>query len=138
MRHSDMGYELHITRADHWSRNAGREISREEWIAIIDSDRELERDGILWTRHLGAVWITHPEVDALFHYWRGNIVVNNPDRLTIDKMIRIALRLEAEVQGKNGEIYAKEGRAPITRTRQRIRKLMHIFKDTSELVPGGR
>jgi hypothetical protein len=133
-----MGYELHITRAEHWSRNSGREISREEWVAIIDSDPELERDGMLWTRHLGAVWTAHPGADPLFHYWRGNVVVNNPDRRTIDKMIQISRRLGAEVQGNGGEIYYKEGREPITRTQQRLRKLMHVFRDTSELAPGSR
>ncbi|MGH9824959.1 MAG: glycosyltransferase family A protein [Blastocatellia bacterium] len=133
-----MGYELNITRAEHWSRNTGREISREEWIAIIDSDSELQRDGILWSRHLGAVWTSHPKGEPLFHYWRGNVVVNNPDRLTVDKMIRIARRLKAEVQGKNGEIYAKEGSDPITRTRQRLRKLVSRFRDidTGELAAG--
>jgi hypothetical protein len=37
-----MGVELHITRADHWSDNEGAAITKEEWLAFVESDPELE------------------------------------------------------------------------------------------------
>ncbi|MCA9419072.1 MAG: hypothetical protein KC917_22550 [Candidatus Omnitrophica bacterium] len=36
-----MGYDLHITRAEEWIYNEGREISKEEWLAYVESDPEL-------------------------------------------------------------------------------------------------
>jgi hypothetical protein len=34
-----MGYDIHITRAEHWAENEGREISAEEWLAYVEKTR---------------------------------------------------------------------------------------------------
>ena len=39
-----MGYELHITRAESWSENAGAEITADEWLTVVRLDPELEID----------------------------------------------------------------------------------------------
>jgi hypothetical protein len=41
-----MGYDLHITRADHWAENEGHEITRDEWFALVASDPELTPDPV--------------------------------------------------------------------------------------------
>jgi hypothetical protein len=37
-----MGYDLHITRAEEWSQNEGREIAAAEWLALVSNDPELK------------------------------------------------------------------------------------------------
>ena len=44
---------------------------------------------------------------AWFHYSNGNVDVKNPDRQILGKMLRIADRLGANVQGDDGEPYAR-------------------------------
>ncbi len=36
-----MGVELYITRADFWAENEEAKITPEEWLSLIDSDKEL-------------------------------------------------------------------------------------------------
>jgi hypothetical protein len=99
-----MGYDLHITRAEHWVENEGHEISREEWLELVAGDPELSPDPVngadfaLWngpSRH----------TDPWFHWSRGNITTKNPDPPMITKMVRMAAGLGATVQGDEGEIY---------------------------------
>src|SRR5688572_7748168 len=37
-----MGYELHITRREHWANAETSGISLDEWLSYVDGDRELE------------------------------------------------------------------------------------------------
>jgi hypothetical protein len=99
-----MGYDVHITRADNWAENQGREISRDEWFALVASDPELtiERQ----KREVFVKWsgpCQYP--DAWFTWWRGNIYTKNPDKAIIAKMIQMAAKLGARVQGDDGEFY---------------------------------
>ena len=99
-----MGYEVHITRADHWASNAGREIRRDEWLVLVAGDPELTLDPmngdeyVLWSGRS-----RYPE--PWFHWWRGNVSTKNPDRAIIAKMLFLAARLGARVQGDDGEFY---------------------------------
>ena len=99
-----MGYDLHITRAEHWSENKGREITLEEWLSLIAADPELKPDpdnGIevaLWS---GPSRYAEP----WFEWWEGNISTKNPDRAMVAKMLQMAKTLNAHVQGDDGEIY---------------------------------
>lgn len=102
-----MGYDLHITRKDDWADETGPVITAEEWRALIDSDSELELDS--HTRcvmsdgeFVFAAW--NGQTGALGHY-AGEITSKNPDELLIAKMIEIANRLGAKVQGDDGETY---------------------------------
>ena len=36
-----MGYDVHITRADHWTESERRPIAAEEWLALVERDSEL-------------------------------------------------------------------------------------------------
>src|SRR5205814_2079341 len=99
-----VGYDLHITRADHWAENQGREISRDEWLALVANDPELTLDPVNGADY--ALWsgrCRYP--DPWFNWWRGNISTKNPDRAIIAKMIQIAERLGARAQGDDGEFY---------------------------------
>jgi hypothetical protein len=97
-----MGYDLHITRASHWSDNEKLEITLEEFKQIVEQDPELEADK---EDHTFINW-RKEGVEASWLWWRdGDIFTKNPDPPTIEKMISIAKKLNARVQGDDGEIY---------------------------------
>jgi hypothetical protein len=99
-----MGYDLHITRAELWADNEGREISADEWHALVDADPELELAGYNGPHF--AFWTAHPtDPEAWLNWSSGNIETKNPDRPLVGKMIEIAGRLEGRVQGDDGELY---------------------------------
>ncbi len=109
-----MGYDLHITRKEHWFDDEGEEITLSEWLDYINSDQELnitdtnELDNIENTSSpLGyCEWNVHPLNDKWwFDYSNGNIYTKNPDNDTIIKMLSIAEKLNAKVQGDDGEVY---------------------------------
>jgi hypothetical protein len=45
-----MGYDVHITRKQNWSDEAGPEIPLSEWIAVVAADPEMRLDGFAETR----------------------------------------------------------------------------------------
>jgi hypothetical protein len=99
-----MGYDLHITRADLWAANEGREITRQEWHCLVADDPELALDPVNGEDY--ALWsgmCRYP--DPWFQWWRGNISTKNPDRAVVNKMLQLASRLGAKVQGDDGEVY---------------------------------
>jgi hypothetical protein len=82
-----MGYELHILRQQSVSGNAEPPISATEWQTAIGGDP-----------------------DAESFYWNdGQISLKNPSPAQIAKMVRLAERLGAHVQGDNGELYREDG-----------------------------
>lgn len=102
-----MGYDLHITRKDDWTDENGPVITAEEWRALIDSDPELELDSdtrcvMSDGEFVFATW--NGQAGVLGHY-AGEITSKNPDESLIAKMIEIANRLGAKVQGDDGEMY---------------------------------
>ena len=117
-----MGYDLHITRQENWfDDDRGRQITLEEWKQYVASDNEMRLDNYaeatttdgetIWTACEGlSVWLGYSENGrdgnyAWFNYSRGNIDVKNPDDEIIKKMLQIAAKLNAIVQGDDGEIY---------------------------------
>ena len=99
-----MGYDVHITRADDWSANEGCEISTEEWHAIIEQDPSLRLAGYNGPHF--AIWDGHPEDrEAWLDWFDGNITTKYPDEALLGKMLEIANRLNAKVQGDEGEVY---------------------------------
>lgn len=118
-----MGYELHITRREHWADTEATDISMDEWLAYVNSDTELELTNGYDTK-IGAEtshqdspgfckWNAHPtEKEAnsrpWFAYWKGSIDTKNPDTPTIRKMMQMASALNAKVQGDDGEFYTEE------------------------------
>lgn len=117
-----MGYDIHITRQENWfDEDANKKISLDEWKSFLVNDPEMrldnfaeavttsgdqiriESDGLaVWTKYSGN------DLDgnfAWFDYSNGNIVCKNPDDEIIKKMLDIAQRLNAKVQGAEGELY---------------------------------
>jgi len=102
-----MGYDLHITRAESWAENEGLEISAQEWHDYISRDGELRIDAdnadmVLWN---GKSQYSEP----WFAYRMGEIYTKNPDKPMIVKMCKIAVSLNARVQGDDGELYFLRG-----------------------------
>lgn len=104
-----MGYDLHITRADDWTKSRERPITEAEWLAVITSDPELrpsesnERNGLI-----AAFWTGYPESRTgsdCFYLKYGRITEKNPDKTVIRKMVEIARELDARVLGDDDEEY---------------------------------
>ena len=94
-----MGYDLRITRALDWGANKGREISAEEWLAVVKDDDDLEADpasGPFAVRYGDNRW---------FDWYEGNVFTTDPDHATVVKMFGIAERLSGAIQGDGGEFY---------------------------------
>jgi hypothetical protein len=98
-----MGYDVHITRRAFWA-DAADAISKEEWLAIVENDPELQfhpENGPVF-----AVWHDLDSPEASWLDWHdGNIYSKNPDDALLEKMKQIARKLGARVQGDDGEFY---------------------------------
>jgi hypothetical protein len=104
-----MGYEVHITRARRWTESETNPIRFEEWLAVVASDPELQKDDVNGPHDF--LWLAADGPRPL--WWRrGKVYTKNPDRLTILKMLDIAARLGARVQGDEGESYPTLGHWP--------------------------
>jgi hypothetical protein len=100
-----MGYHLHIHRADAWYHAERHPIRAGEWLAVVSADPELRLDPTrgpyfaVWPgpcRYPGGTW---------FDWSDGAVFAKNPDRATAAKMLELARRLGAGVQGDHGEFY---------------------------------
>lgn len=104
-----MGYDLHITRAENWFENEGFQIAREEWDVYVKSDAELEIDN----ENEGSVnWnsaLYEKDYAPWYNWFEGNISTKNPEDAVIVKMFKIAVALNARVQGDDGEFYFLRG-----------------------------
>lgn len=103
-----MGYELHITLADNWTRSESKPITEAVWQAVHAEDPSLgmREDVYLHgtVRIRPVVWNAHPAKPA---FWsrRGRVDVKNPDARTDAKMKEIAAALGARVVGDDDEEY---------------------------------
>ena len=117
-----MGYDLHITRKENWfDEDDSNDIKLTEWTEYIKSDNEMRLDNqasattdngdnVTYTNQGLAVWTSYSQSGlddnyAWFDLRAGNVTVKNPDDEIKNKMIDIADRLNAKVQGDDGEIY---------------------------------
>ena len=99
-----MGYDLHITRADSWSENATARITAEEWLALVDADPELSlvpENGPYFASWSGP----SKDIDPWLDWSDGNVYTKAPDSALLRKMVQLADRLHARVQGDEGEFY---------------------------------
>ena len=105
-----MGYDLHITRATNgWSHDKRCEISAEEWLTVVNADPELKLAG--YNGKYFTLWAgksRYPE--PWFDWSRGNVMTKNPDPPLIAKAIALAAKLNAHVEGDDGERYLADGR----------------------------
>lgn len=99
-----MGYDLYITRADDWKENDRAPITAAEWMALVRADPTLTPDPLLgpyFVRWTGPSRHDDPWLD-----WRdGNVFSKYPDSALLRKMVAVADRLGARVQGEDGEPY---------------------------------
>jgi hypothetical protein len=120
-----MGYDVHITRKDNWyDDDNASEISLKEWNDYVSNDPDfrvdnfaqvdlpagqilrIEKEGIcVWTKYSRD---GEDQNHAWFIHSRGNITVKNPDQEIINKMVQVAQKLNAKVQGDEDELYGKE------------------------------
>ena len=100
-----MGYDLHITRKANWTDDDGDTITPAEWLSVLDSDPELSRATDTGNDTPAGAW----NGDPLFQFDDGQITCKNADKAIIRKMVHIAERLGARVQGDDGEIYRQDG-----------------------------
>lgn len=106
-----MSYSVHITRAEFWAENEGAEISADEWLELVGTDPELTRDEMN-----GPFFVVLNESRERKESWldwsEGNVSANYPNRVLQRKMLEIAERLDARLQGDDGEIYQTIGDFP--------------------------
>ncbi|KAB8048646.1 hypothetical protein GCN78_18040 [Janthinobacterium rivuli] len=113
-----MGYDLHITKAGEWSQSSQTPISEVEWKSAVAADGLLKMDTtataanpqtreiIQVSNPLMAAWIDPKTNDKhYFYYHRGEISVKNPSENAIKKMKELAVKLDAQVLGDEGEQY---------------------------------
>ena len=95
-----MGYQVTITRGDENSENG--EISKNEWLEYVSSDPELrvEEEGdfptVAWIRGHNKAQLMWEDIGV----WSWS-----PENPTIEKMIEIALKLNANVIGEDGTVF---------------------------------
>jgi hypothetical protein len=99
-----MGYDFHITRRDNWY-DEGADISADEWLKYVESDPELSIDES--NGKYFAIW-----KEDWLDWRRGEIYTKNPRKNLVEKMIQIANRLNAKVQGDEGEVYKDSSQVP--------------------------
>ena len=98
-----MGYDFHITRAEDWTESEDAPIAREEWIELASNDGELfpmPENGDAFYAFGGR---DNPH--SWFDWFEGKVFTKNPDKLVLTKMLELAGRLQARVQGDDGELY---------------------------------
>ena len=101
-----MGYNLYITRRKYHFDEDGPSITAAEWRALVDADPELnfKRDD----EPLTAFWdgdCEYPDPWFAYSDEYACIDTKNPDEPIVNKMLEIASKLDAKVQGDDGEIY---------------------------------
>jgi len=141
-----MGYDVHITRKTEWSDKDGPRITEDEWQVYVASDPEMVVTGSAehTTPNGETIRITHPlltewrhhssRTPVWFSYFEGNLCVKNPDDECLEKMRQVASRLQARVQGDEGEVYLsateiqKEESQPSSPVRASVRPVFAFFQ----------
>ncbi|CTT07285.1 Uncharacterised protein [Escherichia coli] len=78
-----MGWELHIVRTEHWFDSASVPISSEEWLQLVNDDKELSIDNKNGDSY--AIWSGQSEHDEPRLKW------NDTEFLTLPSYERIML-----------------------------------------------
>lgn len=120
-----MGYDLYITRKEDWSDVDGQDITFDDWIAYVTSDKSLRIDaaraaaadprvasGAKEPSHVA--WVDWPDREAgQREAWiwleRGNLVAADADLPFRQKLFLIAVAMNARLMGEDGEVYNSIG-----------------------------
>lgn len=120
-----MGYDVHITRKEEWSDDGGPDISREEWLGYVGTDKSMrrEQDAVVENAQ-GEAFSVQDETLAVWTEWagreegkneawmwlgHGNVMAKNPDEAMLRKMFLIADAMAGKLQGDDGEVYNSIG-----------------------------
>jgi hypothetical protein len=103
--------DVHIVRTDRWQEAGNNPISKADVDALIDADSDLAwmtDDRIVATRESGRVKPGHAigwKGQICFWWTQNGITCTRPDSDQIAKMIEIAIALDANVIGHDGDVY---------------------------------
>ena len=103
-----MGYELHITRAKDWSDSKSIPITWDEWARLVEADASLQFDlagDCSIEDQPDVLWTAGDSAEEWLSWWEGQIHTKHPSDPLIGKMLELAERLDATVQGDDGERY---------------------------------
>jgi hypothetical protein len=118
-----MGWEVHMTRAKHWPDSDKQPITADEWLSVVAADPELRIDEA--NGPYFAVWVRakHIPDGAWFAWANGCVSTKHPDRAILGKLLQLASKLSAAVQGDDGEVYLRPEDLPeagqVTKERHR-------------------
>lgn len=114
-----MGWEVHMTRAEFWAESDQRPITSDEWLAVVKADPELRIDEA--NGPYFAVWsgmCSYPD-GGWFDWQDGCVSTKSPDRAILGKLLELAAKLGAEVQGDDGEVYSSAEDLPLPEAERR-------------------
>ena len=100
-----MGYDLHITRAESHYDSAATPIVLEEWLDWLRRDPELKLAGINGPYFTVFANVSDPRRSSWLDWMNGEIYSKFPSLRMVRKMIAIADKLKAKVQGDELEVY---------------------------------
>ena len=109
-----MGYDVHISRRENWFDDEGPTIAASEFEAAVEHDPNLALVPVPTDRNGDPQPMAVLASDAQLRResglrWRaGRISSKNPSDLLLEAMCRLAERLDARVQGDDGEFYGDE------------------------------
>lgn len=99
-----MGYELHITRAAHWTDSPAVPIAPAEWDAVVARHPQVDSAG---APEEYVVWLGDEE-DVMLWPENGQITVRLLGE-DVDLLVTLAEQLGARVVGDDGETYLRGG-----------------------------
>jgi hypothetical protein len=99
-----MPYHLHVTRASDWMQSNELPITAAEWLKLVRTDSDLVQDPRRG-RYV-ALWSSPDGRDQWLEWSEGRINTRYPDGALLKKLVTIAERLGAKVQGDGGEVYS--------------------------------
>jgi hypothetical protein len=101
-----MPYHLHVTRASDWMQSNELPITAAEWLKLVRTDSDLVQDPRRGP--YVALWSSPDGRDQWLEWSEGRINTRYPDGALLKKLVTIAERLGAKVQGDGGEVYSGE------------------------------
>jgi hypothetical protein len=101
-----MPYQLHITRASDWVNSNELPITISEWLKLVRTDSELVQDSRYGSHFVR--WLGSTDRARWLEWSEGRINTAYPDGALLKKLVAIAERLGAKVQGDGGEVYSGE------------------------------
>jgi alpha-amylase/alpha-mannosidase (GH57 family) len=109
-----MSYTLHITRKKDWT-DSQPIIEEKEWLRVVAEDKELKMSGENTVsfkdvdKPIPLVLWTDPNAERVrvvgMYLYHGDIHINHGEKSIFEKLKQIAQKLNAKVQGDEGEVY---------------------------------